>query len=234
VYYARIATLFLTMDVTPADTRLAKQFDPEVPYQPFKAGTLDMLTVDQEVQTKELYRKKLVEQTRIYGKVLVEKHVYHVKKEWFYQFFYEYNRCNMDATLDKMYSYICRAYPLYVAKNELIKQVFTKVKATKELLTRKLLMLIFIGEEKDISDHIFQMVERSVRSEDNPPTEMGLDFRRVANSILKKTRRLLDYLPIMVSHYIKTSFTQYNIAGIATRIVYESMRLYETGVPADF
>jgi hypothetical protein len=132
-----------------------------------------------------------------------------------------------------MYEYLCKSYPTYLAKNKLINDVFQKICGTKDLLTRKFMILVFIGSEPDIANHICNIAERDLDSKITSnyfPETHTLNFGKIKNIVLNRTNRLILLLPKMVRSLAKSSITQYNAVKTAAVFVMKCINLYESGV----
>jgi hypothetical protein len=209
--------------------RLQHQFDPDPPYQPMEPS-VHVLDIDQEVRVLEEYRDKIRKQMKPYVPRLLGLHLYRIQKEWFYRFFYQYRQCDMDKALKAMFDYMCKAHPLYLAKNKLIKDVFDKVYSSDDILTKRWMMLIFIGTEPDIGNHIYTLTEQDLDRHVVIPESPTLDFSKIRSLVFGKTKRLITSLPGLV-HALKTeSPHQHNIIKIGAHFLFRCMMLYETGM----
>lgn len=213
---------------------LNNQFDPTIGPQPFIKTRFDLFTADQIVRLENRYKEEILKMTQRYGRMMVEVHVWRCKNEWFYKMFFEFDRCSVINDMDNIYQFFCNTYSLTFGQDKLISDSYRSFRETKDPLTRKFLLLIFIGEEQSVRDHIIGLVKKCVSSNSGKNIVKGgklfLDVGKVAHLVIEKTTRLIEYLPKMVEYICNHSnINRYNICNLAATILYNCMILYESG-----
>ncbi len=182
---------------------------------------------DESVKDEEYYFRELRLFTEPYIAGMKEIHILRAKHEWFYALFYAYEECNMDDSLNEMYNYICRAYPVILGKNNHIETIFKTILSTNDFLTKKYLALIMIGNEPDIAGHILK--EAQDQSITTITTKNNYDIKKIQKFGLDKTNRLLVVLPGLVGPLTTKPINQYNVTNIIKIFIAECINVYEMG-----
>jgi hypothetical protein len=220
----------MTGEQQPNDhEKLKRQLDTEIPYRA-RSDTFDPCNITLMVEAHEQYQSLILKEMKPYVPTLVAIHAYRIQKEWFYRFFFEFNRCKMDIAFRAMFDYLCKAYPLFLAKNQLVKETFEKIINTKDILSKRFLMLAFLGHEPDIATHVSNLVvedlARPLVITENPL----LDFAPIKHLVLLRTQRLLAALPKLVKTLTLESMQQFNCMNIASEFIFRCINIYETGI----
>ncbi len=207
--------------------KMDSYFDNQFPYKP-QSERLYPICIDPEIEAASNFYGQLMEYSEPYIEELLDAHLQRVKTEWFYRLFYAYQESKMDDNLTELFNYICKIYPQILGKNKILRSLFDKLISTQDLLMKKYLVLVIVGNEPNIIEHVRNLTEKMLSENiNNSSTNNANNIKKI---IMKKTERLLVKLPNIVQEMTIKKYNRSNIKEIIINFLWDCMNLYEIGI----